>query len=185
MAFFREEYGLTFLDISDDELLDNSNIIVADGFILMPFVMSVTNRFRLYSATAGEQAQFFNVPIHDFGWIMMTTEEQPAAGNKNLTLPIGAFAPFGSYVIEQCPESRGSCPPSILTPNNPAEPIIFDFKAQAYGLFEVPPTNYIVVDCEASHPIWGEGSIHGYAPRDAVQNKYHGIQVVSFPSTRP
>jgi len=157
--------------------------------MLIPYVTDMAGRFRMYSATSGQRAQFFNVPIRNFGWAAAVTSPRPAAGSRNLTLPAGAVVIYGNYAIDQCPGSGGyhgyrprDCS-SILTPWNPDEIIVLRYQAQAYSLMELPPTNYLFVDCDAFHPVWGQGSIHGYFPREGA--KYLAREVVTFPPDRP
>ena len=143
-----------------------------------------STRQRFYVVTAGESAQFTNIPFEINGYFGVVMQTRPPMGSRNITIPAGSVIIFNNIFIDQCPPDRDwrLCQHSVLTPHNPRENIRIRFYSQYYSAVNQPPSRYSFSDCVATHPLWGTGSIHGYNPlREDTERTLEVRQIITFP----
>ena len=170
--------------LTDEQLVTNNQMIAStDGAaMIFAFTLDQKSRYRLVSASAGDQIQLYNAPLSNGGWAVLIQNEYQSTGELNITMPAGVGTFFGHYIILPCKNQVGRCK-SVINPQRPREPIVIHFKTQRYFLFNQAPHAFTYVDLDLFSDVLGEGYGHGYIPlRDGTTNSVDGWQNMVFPA---
>ena len=188
IQFYLEKYGLDFTAATEDQRLGIGLPAVAAGVnvTFTPFRIDTDETFRLVSASSRYGFDFINEPVKDGGWIITFNEEYVSTGTYTYTIPVGAFAGFGSYIVDPCPKWGRFC--FTFLKRRDALPIFIRFRSRTYLEFggPLPPTEQaLLINSDVySDQFGGAGLARGSLFLTTDPDRFDLRCVVTFPPLR-
>ncbi|XP_013412062.1 uncharacterized protein LOC106174869 [Lingula anatina] len=180
--WLKEKYGIDFTDVEDEVYLDGSKAVTRNNLTFKAFALDPRARYRLVTASNGYSAQYFNIPLTDAGWTLITDEEYQANGSYTGVIPKNSYILYSDYVIPVCPYCRTRegflhfpCGNIFGT----TTPLVIHYETKSFLALGNP----IIIDFLVRERTWGEGEASAVGWFSGTNNKIMERTVLTFPGT--